>query len=96
VHVQVTRSGGIGGITLEGELDTSTLDPGERAAAEEALAALRPTGDRRPPGPDRFQYDLAVTDDDGTTRRVALHEPGVPDDLRGLLARALGRAGTAG
>ena len=87
--VTVTRSGGLGGLTLRGELDTTTLSPAERAAAEAAFTRL-PAGSRTPPaGPDRFQYDIAVTTDDGATRRATVHEPDVPAELRDLLERVI-------
>jgi hypothetical protein len=92
MRVHVRRSGGFAGLTLEGELDTAMLEPTERASTEGALAELQTTSDRPPPsGPDRYQYDLTISTDDGATRRVTLHEPDVPDDLRDLLTTILQR-----
>jgi hypothetical protein len=92
MRVHVRRSGGFAGLTLEGELDTATLEPAERASAEHTLGGLRATSERTPPpGPDRYQYDLTISTDDGETRRVMLHEPDVPADLRDLLTTIVQR-----
>jgi hypothetical protein len=87
VHVHVTRSGGFVGLTLEGDLDTSALPPGDRERVEQVIAHLRPRGG--PSAPDRFCYELAITTDEGETREVTLQEPDVPDELRHLFAATL-------
>jgi hypothetical protein len=88
VRVDVTRSGGYAGLTLHGTLDTETLAASERSAAEAALERVA-AADSPPTGADRFQYDLAITDQHGATRRLTLFEPDVPAELRAVLGRVL-------
>jgi hypothetical protein len=88
MRVHVRRSGGFAGLTLEGDIDTSALAPEERARVEQALGQLQPAR-ARPSSPDRFQYDLTITTDDGLRREVTLGESDVPDELEPLLAGAV-------
>jgi hypothetical protein len=88
MRVHVRRSGGFAGLTLEGDIDTSTLAPEARVRVEQALAQLQ-SSRGRPSSPDRFQYDLTIMTDDGQRREVTLREPDVPDELQPLLSRAV-------
>jgi hypothetical protein len=96
IHIELTRSGGVAGISLHASVDTGSLPPDE---ARE-IAALVDRADlaglaRRPAppagGPDRFQYDLAV--EQGSTRyHLSLPETAVPAELKPLLDRLIARA----
>jgi hypothetical protein len=89
VRVEVARSGGFAGLTLRGTVDTATLPEPTAAAVAEALRDL-PYGRPAAPAalPDRFRYEIAVTDHSG--RRIAmLGEEQVPEVLREVLDAAL-------
>jgi hypothetical protein len=79
--------GGIAGITMRGELDTSTL-PAEEAESVEAgvreLAAGAPGG---PPRPDGFRYEITPLDDAGAAP-IVVGEQDLPPALRGAVASA--------
>ena len=89
MQVKVTRRGGLAGIPLHGAVDTATLRPGERRAAETALATLPNAAPKRVGTgyPDGFQYDLAF---DG--RAVTLDENGIPAGLRPVSEAAMEHA----
>ena len=90
-RVEVTRSGGLAGIALRTELDTSELPADEASALERLLADVDLSAAPGRPaamGPDRFQYDLSVTR--GQDRlSVSLGEGEVPVELRRLLDQLL-------
>ncbi|MDP9399253.1 MAG: hypothetical protein M3P96_16160 [Actinomycetota bacterium] len=95
IRVSLVRSGGFGGLSREGSLDTSALDA--EAAREVAdlvdrLDLPRLAETRRAPGrPDGFQYDLTVERGDQQWQ-LSLAESQVAPELRPLLQRVL-RAG---
>ena len=78
-------------MTITAEIDTETLPPEE---ARE-IAAMVETADffelpkalvTSAPGADRFQYELAVSDE-GRSHAVSLNDGAVPERLRPLLNR---------
>ncbi|MGH2767239.1 MAG: protealysin inhibitor emfourin [Actinomycetota bacterium] len=92
VKIEFQRSGGFAGTTLATSVDAGDLPQTEAEELGELveradLPALseRP---RRPGGPDRFQYDLAVTLGD-RRYQVTVGEAEVPETLRPLLDRLL-------
>ncbi len=91
VRVGFRRSGGLAGITIGADTDTSQLP----AALGETVRALLPGRDSPPPGapggPDRFTYELRL--DDGKRRRILRWpETAVPDEARPLIAELTTRS----
>ncbi|QEC48368.1 hypothetical protein FSW04_12850 [Baekduia soli] len=93
------RSGGLAGVALEADLDTSTLDETERAAVLGALdiadlpaLAGRPA---TPPVPDAFTYELRVRRG-GAEHRLAFAERDAPAALGPVVAALRARARPAG
>ncbi len=85
MRVRVTRSGGVTGVILDGELDTATLAAAERTDVERILARLEGADSGKPPqAADRFQYDVTIATEDDT-RRLTLNESDVPAELGELL-----------
>ena len=89
-RIDFVRSGGLAGLSLAASVDASTLDPEAAAAVRDALdrvdlGALSQQGRRAPSAPDRFQYDITVTTDDGRSQTVTLEESDVPGELRPLI-----------
>jgi emfourin len=85
MRVQVTRRGGLTGVTLHATLDTAQLSVVDAARAEVALRGL-PWGSvpTEPTGADRFRYEV-VTEQGDHQRQVELSETEIPDTLRPLL-----------
>jgi hypothetical protein len=89
----VVRTGGFGGLTRSGVLDTRELTPDEArqladvldAADLDALAVRQP---REAAVPDAFSYELSVSRG-GRQWQLALSDAEVPDELRPLIRRAL-------
>jgi len=89
IRVQLTRSGGLAGLSLVASVD---LDQLPKATAKEVVAALArvdfdtppaQAARRRMPGSaDTFQYDLVVTGAD--PRTLTAHEPLSDPGLRTL------------
>jgi hypothetical protein len=87
MHIQVVRRGGIAGVTLRGEADSAEL-AGADGRAEELLRSL-PAGRPSSPGrPDRFRYEITVTDG-GRSRTAHFGEDELPESLRPLVKAAL-------
>lgn len=98
-RVRFTQSGGIGGLELAASVDLDDLPDDQAARIREALAgadlpALAGRRVERPPGADRYQYDIAVTDG-RRTHTVTAHESAVPPELQPLIdaLRPLARPG---
>ena len=84
MHIQVVRRGGIAGVTLRGETDTAELADD----AEELLRSL-PSGDPASPGrPDRFRYEITVTEA-GRSQTAHFNEDELPKSLRPVVDAAL-------
>jgi hypothetical protein len=88
VRVQLVRRGGIAGVTVRGEMDTADL-PGANHA-EQILRALPYGGRPAPVQPDRFQYEITVTEND-RSRTAFLGEGELPDGLQPIIDTALAR-----
>lgn len=101
MHIQVVRRGGIAGVTLRGEADSAEL-AGAGGDAEELLrsisrgddplqtppahgGALRPPV---PPRPDRFRYEITVTDGE-RSQTAHFNEDELPEGLRPVVKAAL-------
>jgi hypothetical protein len=89
VRVEVQQSGGLAGLTREGSFETTGLPSAEAAEADTALRSLldEPTP-AAPPPPDRFRYQLTITDGEAT-HHLAVNEQAVPAALRPLLRDAI-------
>jgi len=66
VIVSITRSGGIAGKTTTATVDTDSLDPGRASSIKAIIADTRSASDHGTMMPDGFQYDVTVTDDEGS------------------------------
>jgi hypothetical protein len=96
MHVRVVRRGGLAGIALRGEVDTTQLGPDQAKAVEDVLHELpsdKPAA--APQHPDGFQYDIAFSGAGGEPHSVSLDEAEVSDQLRPLIEAAL-KGGTLG
>jgi Emfourin len=90
VRLELTRSGGIGGLNVTRSIDTSALEAQqaqevERLASQLDLADLARHSPLRGRGADRFQYDLSV-EVEGRRYDVTLAEDVAPPELKELLA----------
>jgi len=89
VRLELTRSGGIGGLSETRSIDTSALEEPkaqelERLASRADLAALAQRSPLRGRGGDRFQYDLTV-EAEGRRSQVTVAEDVVPPELDELI-----------
>jgi IMP dehydrogenase/GMP reductase len=85
MHIQVVRRGGIAGVTLRGEADSAEV---AGADVEEILRSL-PSGRPESPGrPDRFRYEITVTDGE-RSQTAHFAEDELPTGLRPLVGAAL-------
>jgi len=89
-HLRLTRSGGLAGLDMVADVDVDDLPAAAASRVHEALAGLdfdrHPGSGPRPPGmPDRYQYDLEVTDDRRRHRRLSAHEPDVAPELQAVI-----------
>jgi hypothetical protein len=85
MRIDVTRRGGMAGVSLHAALDTDQLTAADATRADAALRDLpwdRPQAE--PAGADRFRYELVAVEG-GRLRRVELNEGEIPDMLRPLL-----------
>jgi hypothetical protein len=83
MRIQVTRRGGLAGITLRADVDTAELDSATAARVEGTLTRLLNTaGSVSTPHPDAFQYEIAVP---SRGKSVSLGERDVPADLQPLV-----------
>jgi hypothetical protein len=86
MHIQVVRRGGLAGVTLRGEADSAEL-AGAGGDTEEVLRSL-PSGPASPGRPDRFRYEITVTDA-GQSRTSHFNEDELPESLRPVIHAAL-------
>ena len=87
------RSGGFAGLSLPVvSVDESELAPEEIAELERLVAEAASCAPARPPGADRFQYDLTITRGDEVTH-LTLGENALDTPvLQGLRDRLVNRA----
>ena len=95
MRVRVVRRGGLAGISLTGEVDTSEFSDDQARAIEERLRGLSADKAAVPSHPDGFQYALEFPGTGGDSRSVTLDESEIGDDLRPLIQKAMER-GTLG
>ncbi|MGI9145230.1 MAG: protealysin inhibitor emfourin [Chloroflexota bacterium] len=90
MQIRVTRTGGLVGIPLCGEVDTTELLPDQTRLAEDALRTLQdPDPGAVPHHADGFQYEIAFALADGAPRSVLIDETEVPAALRPIIATAM-------
>jgi hypothetical protein len=83
VRVQIKRSGGIAGLTLAAEVDTSRLDADTAARVEQAVEnVVESPPEPTPAQPDRFHYEITLPD---RGKSVRLPEQQLPSDLAPLI-----------
>jgi hypothetical protein len=87
MHIQVVRRGGIAGVTLRGEAETAEL-AGVGGDTEELLRALPSGGPAAPGRPDRFRYEITVTEA-GRSQTAHFNEDELPESLRLVVHAAL-------
>jgi hypothetical protein len=87
MHIQVVRRGGIAGVTLRGAADSAELADAD-GDAEELLRSLPSGPPAFPGGPDRFRYEITVTEG-GRSRTAHFGEADLPESLRPLVDAAL-------
>jgi len=93
VRVQVTRRGGIAGISLHADLATSDLDAATAARVEEALDRLMDQPHVASAAqPDRFYYEITLPDRNRTT---SVAEQDLPTELTPLV-EMLSKVGSVG
>ena len=90
IRIEVERSGGFGGITQHGSLDSSGLEPRESRKLADLLDRLDldaiAKGASGRAGVDRFQYHVVV-ERAGDRSELDLGETEVPAEFRKLLDR---------
>ena len=64
--ITITRSGGVAGTRTTATVDTDSLDPDRAKSIMAIVAQTRAASDRRTMMPDAFQYDVTITDDEGS------------------------------
>ena len=94
MRIRVIRRGGLAGIPMRGEIETTELPQSQALLAEQALQKLPIDAPPVPPRhPDGFQYEIAFSPDgSGADRSLVLDEAEVSDALRPVIDTAMGRA----
>jgi hypothetical protein len=95
MRVRVVRRGGLAGIPLRGEADTTEFSGDQAKAIEDRLNSLPADKVAAPGHPDGFQYALEFQDPGGQSRSITLDESEIADDLRPVIQKAMER-GTLG
>ena len=93
MHIDLTRSGGFGGITRRASLGPGDLTSEEERRIEQALEkgeVGKPERKTSGKNVDRFQYDLTVTVDD-QRHSLSASETELPPDVRRLLDELINR-----
>lgn len=96
MRIQLKRSGGFAGLTRTTEVDADELpeeaaSTAHRLVEEGRLDELAERPPERPPGADRYQYELVVQGEDEADRRILMHDGAIPDDLRPLVDQLIDR-----
>jgi len=83
VRIQIERRGGLAGVTLRADVETTELDSDVAGRVEDALGRLFETP-RTPSAahPDMFEYEIGVP---GRGQSVFVGEHDLPDGLRPLV-----------
>ncbi len=89
------RTGGIAGIAMRGELDTSELPDGEAAGVEDAVRDLAGHSPDGPPNPDGFRYEITPVGEHADLAPIVIDERHLPQPLKGAVAAAA-RSGELG
>jgi hypothetical protein len=76
--------GGIAGVRLRAEFDTSELPSEQAAGVEGAVRGLSGRLPSEPPRPDAFRYEITQLDDPGSPA-VSIDQRDVPPELAGLI-----------
>jgi hypothetical protein len=82
--LRIRRLGGIAGVTLRAELDTSKLPAEHVQQVEESVRELAGRRPGAPPLPDAFRYEITPLDEPESSS-ILLDERDVPADLSGLI-----------
>jgi hypothetical protein len=93
LHVELARSGGFAGLTLQTRVDAADLQPQEQAELERLVRAVEGKGSPKStrPGVDRFQYDLTITRG-RESKHVSVGESDLSPELKALSDWLLERA----
>lgn len=101
MKITVVRTGGVGGMRKEAQIDTSALDSRHADEIHRLVAAADVPGLAEPTismkgAPDRFHYTLTL-EDGARTHAVTFEEERTPERVRPLLEaiRRLSEAGDA-
>jgi hypothetical protein len=86
--LRIRRLGGIAGVRLRTELDTSELPPALGARVEEAVRSLSGHSPTEPPHPDAFRYEIDRIDDPSSAP-VSIDERDLSPELRDLVEQAV-------
>jgi hypothetical protein len=84
VRLQIRRLGGIAGVKLRADLDTSDLPDDQSGEIEGAIRSLRGRAPSEPPRPDAFRYEITNLDDPDSTP-LTIEERDVPEPLAPLI-----------
>lgn len=79
--------GGIAGVRLRAELDTSELPPEHGARVEKAVRGLSGHSPAEPPHPDAFRYEITQLEDPDAAP-VSIDEHDLPPELQSLVEEA--------
>jgi emfourin len=95
-RIDLTRTGGFGGLRLHGSVDVGTLPPEQAAALTDLVdgvdfAALEGQPVQKA-WPDEFRYDLTIIRGD-RHHHLIMGDRSVPPELRALLSRLVELAG---
>jgi hypothetical protein len=83
VRVQIKRRGGIAGLTLGTEVETSKLDPETAVRVEHAVESVVASPPAPAPAqPDRFHYEITLPD---RGKSVTVAEQQLPQGLEPLV-----------
>ena len=86
MRVQIKRHGGLAGVKLSADVETTDLDGEKAVRAEQAVTRLlHEPAAVSPPQPDRFRYEITVPERGAS---VTVAEQDLPDDLRPLIEMA--------
>jgi hypothetical protein len=87
-RVELTRSGGVAGITVRASCEAAELSPDEADMLQHLMvrAASEPAQPASSGGADRYQYDLTVTDSEGQ-RTLSFREHELAPEERRVLNR---------